>query len=359
MGQEASLPVSPESAAADLSHNGAGSRRPAVKALGNIMKRGNDGVEYNDKESARAAAMGGHFAMSDDSASSQTNQQHQYSAAPVQMTPEQQQAYHMAQQQQMMQQQQQQHGYAIAQSGMTPQEQQAFYMAQQHANGNGIIPPPPVDSPPPDAAVTIMGTAEATGGKGGRGGKMRGTRLINSMKNLAINAKTTAGAVVHGDHNHEASAAATTSGDSKIKAADSVSDWQRQWEEDESDDEEEDAKLPASPLRPGMDDGYSQAAVGVPSADPRIMPTAPKTPERSAESATMPVSPLKDGVIRASPARQKQHVERQLSDGVEWDTGAQVMPRKEKPSIEMFLPMLRVLGKGSFGKVRLVWSNFS
>ena len=37
-------------------------------------------------------------------------------------------------------------------------------------------------------------------------------------------------------------------------------------------------------------------------------------------------------------------------DALEWDTAV----RQEldgKPDIEMFLPMLRVLGKGSFGKV--------
>jgi hypothetical protein len=37
-------------------------------------------------------------------------------------------------------------------------------------------------------------------------------------------------------------------------------------------------------------------------------------------------------------------------DGVEWDTGQ--LADDAKPEVQMFLPMLRVLGKGSFGKVR-------
>jgi hypothetical protein len=53
-------------------------------------------------------------------------------------------------------------------------------------------------------------------------------------------------------------------------------------------------------------------------------------------------------------------------DGVEWDTGMtsqlqQLQQQEEgqgisvlteKPNVEQFLPLLRVLGKGSFGKVR-------
>lgn len=173
--------------------------------------------------------------------------------------------------------------------------------------------------------------------------KLSGTRLINSVKNLAINAK---GAVVHGDQEQTIDPAKPTTGHS-------VSDWQRQWEEDdESDDDDDDAKLPASQLRPGMDEGYSQASVAaMPNADPRMLQSAaPRSPQKS-QPATMPVTPGRDGVIRSSPSPRQYTT--QLSDGVEWDTGAQVMPRKEKPSIEMFLPMLRVLGKGSFGKVRV------
>ena len=112
----------------------------------------------------------------------------------------------------------------------------------------------------------------------------------------------------------------------------------------------EDSKLPATPLRPGMDDGYSQAAAGIPNGDPRIVATAPLSPARMVQSATMPTTPNKDGVMFESPSKVAAY-SKQESDGVEWDTGAQQMPRKEKPSIEMFLPMLRVLGKGSFGKV--------
>ena len=320
MGQEASVPF-PEGhdASGEPSHNG--SRRSA-KALGSIMRRDKEGLgEHIDKEMARAAAEGGHF-----------GSQEEYHFAA--MTPEQQEAFIMRQQyeQQVMRQQQQQQ-----------QEHQQAYMMQsppqQQYVPNGIPPPPREESPRPDTAVTVMMTADAA--RGGKGGKLPGTRLINSMKNLAINAKGAAGAVIHAEQEELPG----------VKATGSVSDWQRQWEaDDESDEEdEEDAKMPASPLRPAMDQGYSLAGFGVPNAEPRMIP-APQSPARGMESATMPVSAAKDGVIRDSPNRQPMN--RQESDGVEWDTGAQVMPVKEKPSIEMFLPMLRVLGKGSFGKVR-------
>ena len=326
MGQEASVPV-PEGQEDYSMTNGKGPR--AAKAIGNMIRRGNEGVEYNDRETARAAAAGGHFAMSADA----DREQYQYPSS--QMTPEQQQAYIMQQQydQNVMQQQQQQ---AYMKPGMT---QQSYMQQQAHSNSNGIPAPPPAESPPHDAAVTVM-MAEPS--RGGRAGKLPGTRLINSMKNLAISAKGVAGAVAHGaDHD----------GSVRSPAADSVTDWQRQWEDDdESDEEDEDnVKMPArglhAPLQPGMDEGYSQAAAGLPNVDPRL---APASPER--ESATMSTRSPKDGIIRTPPSRQ---FDRQESDSVEWDTGKQVMPRKEKPSIEMFLPMLRVLGKGSFGKVRL------
>ena len=43
-----------------------------------------------------------------------------------------------------------------------------------------------------------------------------------------------------------------------------------------------------------------------------------------------------------------------VEDGVEWDTGAIAAGTDyEKPNVQMFLPLLRVLGKGSFGKVSL------
>jgi hypothetical protein len=40
---------------------------------------------------------------------------------------------------------------------------------------------------------------------------------------------------------------------------------------------------------------------------------------------------------------------------LEWDTGGMHGAEEAgnlKPNVQMFLPMLRVLGKGSFGKVR-------
>ena len=86
MGQEASMPV-PDGQEADYKHSNNASNTSragprAAKALGNMIRRGHEGVEYNDRETARAAAAGGHFSVA-------STDSEQYPAS--QMTPEQQQ----------------------------------------------------------------------------------------------------------------------------------------------------------------------------------------------------------------------------------------------------------------------------
>ena len=176
-----------------------------------------------------------------------------------------------------------------------------------------------------------------------------GAAFINSMKNLNI------GSAVLG----RASSQANHSSPSKGTRATSK-EWETRWDEDDDDDDDSEeefqdqttAKPPAPQhlqgsssrngyniplnhnqhaattmpplIRPGMDMGLSSPTPQIPSIDTSKAHLVTATPEPGAE------------------------------DGVEWDTGvaAPGVPDYEKPNMQMFLPLLRVLGKGSFGKVR-------
>ena len=115
----------------------------------------------------------------------------------------------------------------------------------------------------------------------------RGAALVNSMRHLAIGVR-------------------------KKEAT----EWEKNWDEDESDDEEEDA-VAAAPLHARqMEHGFS-------------VPPPPAYPEPT------------DLLSEPLPGQE------QLVDPKEWDTADDT---SQKPNARMF-PMLRVLGKGSFGKV--------
>jgi hypothetical protein len=149
----------------------------------------------------------------------------------------------------------------------------------------------------PAASAIFERTASKKGGLG-KVATGRGAAIINSMRNLSL------------------------TGALRPKKG-PVNDWEKQWDEDddESDGEEESAQ-PAVPL-------HHQAGEPV-RPDTAMRPDLPPT--------TPPRAPR--------PAIVEQ------DDGLEWDTAAGTVPSEEKPNIQMFMPMLRVLGKGSFGKVR-------
>jgi len=132
--------------------------------------------------------------------------------------------------------------------------------------------------------------------------------------------------------------------------------WDRESEdsEDDSDEEEEpsyrlhDAAaaigLGSHPFRLGMDCGHSGSPI-LEMRTPAVTPPSLNLPPNSPQN----LSSREDADLR----RQADHVLQE--DGGVWDTAeddGQVA--NEKPSVEMFFPLLRVLGKGSFGKVVLV-----
>jgi len=147
-----------------------------------------------------------------------------------------------------------------------------------------------------------------------------------------------------------------------------VQDWEKQWDEDEDDDSDEEeippgrqgaplgghmtATTTAPPqlhaIRPGMDTGHSD--VGHP---PVSTPTSDTKPHFVTPDAVYdaPASPTyqKRAVVNSAP-NSPNYIPESDDDALEWDTGHD----DSKPNVLMFMPMLRVLGKGSFGKVVLV-----
>ena len=291
---------------------------------------------YESKETARAAAMGGNLYLNDSGDSADANE-------------------------------------GVASGGHA--------YAPQHS---GAAPPPPpqptnyYDGEPSDAyashpdattasnasssnhnvAVGIMFENKPGGGGSKRGlfqGRThaRGAALINSMRNLSLRGKQ------HAQHPKQ-----------------EVGDWEKQWDEDEDDDSDDDDEgveegvvdtAHGAPqhaqhhaggihtMRPGMDVGHS--SMSTPTALSAKMGHANQQPHGMAAQQQQPEDLLSKPLGNAGDL------------AAEWDTSAsatgdmaaaaaaaaQIESESDmtaKPDVQMFMPMLRVLGKGSFGKVR-------
>jgi hypothetical protein len=193
-------------------------------------------------------------------------------------------------QQQQQQQQQPQDPY----DPTNPQQQQQHVVVTESASSSSI-------------AVGVMFEK----GKRGFPGRAsaRGAALINSMRNI------------------------TLGGTLRSKKAE-VNDWEKQWDEDDDSDEEEPpTDAPLHQVRPGgMDTGHSSVPYATTQEVHRVTPTPP------------------DLLSTPIPSRDDSY-----DDGYSVSSAqAPQLDAEEKPDVHMFLPMLRVLGKGSFGKVRLV-----
>jgi hypothetical protein len=206
----------------------------------------------------------------------------------VMMSPEEQQQYYQEQQDLFAQQQQQQEQQYFNQNGYTTGES-----VKPAANGSTATP---TTTPTKKPGLNFRPSGRA------------GAAILNSMKNLSLGSGR------------------------NLNKPTTTQDWETKWDEDEDSDEGEvdqegAQKLPAHPAhapplttRPAMD------VVGI-------------------SSPTQPVEP-KVHLVTATPEQGLGE------DGVEWDTGVYTQDHEhEKPNMQMFLPLLRVLGKGSFGKV--------
>jgi hypothetical protein len=247
---------------------------------------------------------------------------------------------HVPQQQQQQQQQQPMPPHNQYYAQQQQQQQQ-----QQHPNAQYIQHQDPQQQQQQQQVVGIYNTAQPPPKKNQKPG--RGAAIINSMRNLSLGTAISRASPKNNN--------AGTNNINNIKS--SVNDWETRWDDDEDDSEgEEDEKPPAAnntlplQLRPGMDNFAS---------------TPTKLPDlqyNHQQSQSQP-QPQKAHLVTATPEdqRQQQTQQQQLpssqadaDDGVEWDSGAMLGAGDphEKPNVQMFLPLLRVLGKGSFGKVR-------
>lgn len=144
----------------------------------------------------------------------------------------------------------------------------------------------------------------------GKGASSRGAALIHSMRNLSLGG-------------------ALRSGKQHPKVATGAADWEKQWDEDDGESsDEDDVDQESGPLH--------------------FQDTCEVDEQQSVSHLVSD-----DTKMAAQTLEEKQDASVISSDdALEWDTAVrQEMPEGEKPDIQMFLPMLRVLGKGSFGKV--------
>ena len=308
MGQEASLPQSSDTsleeqgrAPPSSSNLPSGSTGRSGRKLMGARFRGNQQNDnFEQREAARAAAAGGNLYLADRSSSELF--------APTANG----EAYTANTQQSLLLVEDQTNGASRGQRPLqppTPRQQAEYYdqsqQQQQHAESE--------DHP----VVGIMyEKTSPSPRKGIFAGKPtgRGASIINSMRNLSL------GGALR----------------TKKAGGEPVNDWEKQWDEDEDDSSEEeedqvndDQKMPQVPSNGLLAQQLASPSTAVP----------PPTAHLVSVDATAPLARI-NKALRTAP-----------DDGLEWDTAAGKAGEDGKPNVQMFMPMLRVLGKGSFGKV--------
>ncbi|CAJ1950296.1 unnamed protein product [Cylindrotheca closterium] len=150
---------------------------------------------------------------------------------------------------------------------------------------------------------------------------VRGAAIINSMKSLSIS-----------------SAIQKAADKAKLAKGGGINDWATKWDEDDdSDDDDENVETnQKQPLHPPLD----QAAV------PPSAAVVAGSPWSEAQSKAHCVTATPDSDIRPMPTSS--------GGSNSWEPQPIQRQPQDKPNVQMFLPLLRVLGKGSFGKVVLV-----
>ena len=194
----------------------------------------------------------------------------------------------------------------------------------------GRAPPHPHHEHPP-----IPSAASGSNKKGLFQSSGRGARgMISSMRNLSIGGA--------------------------LRKQKDVQDWEKQWDEDEDDDEDESDEEDEHHQLQQQPPLHSLKATAA-AAPPTVMTGS--SLQRASEPTDLLSGPpvtasyASSGLSSSSLMAATTTVQQQAA-GPDWDTeGIPQAPREatgRKPDVQMFLPMLRVLGKGSFGKVRLL-----
>ena len=160
----------------------------------------------------------------------------------------------------------------------------------------------------------------------------RGAAIINSMKNLSI------GSAIQRATGKDKSGNGGGGGGGGEGAE--VNDWETKWDEDDDDesDDEEIVNPPTIPIHPLVRPNMDARQTNIPQTN---------------EANSVETTQQKAHLVTATPESDIHPPHRvPVEHGVDWDTG--IVPgeaTQDKPNVQMFLPLLRVLGKGSFGKV--------
>ena len=262
------------------------------------------------------------------------------------------------------------------------QQQQQYY----HTPGQ-----PPLQQQPPQQQFPQIG-------RNTRPGQRAGAAILNGMRNLNISSTMNriGGAVGSGMASPGPIQQKLQQLNQRRKQqqqqqqVQNVNEWETRWDED-SDEEDEDEQpdiqqptqtqqqqqqlpiagadaLPTTAMTPPigppeLDSGFSGAAAALVSPEPQLQQQQqPEQPPAIFQQQQQPLPGAAVAVTPGPPSKPEipdsavtdDEVETTANDdGVEWDTG-----QSTTPNVEQFMPLLRVLGKGSFGKVRTLLSFF-
>eukprot|EP00980_Cylindrotheca_fusiformis_P008851 scaffold1888_cov120-Cylindrotheca_fusiformis.AAC.21 len=226
---------------------------------------------------------------------------------------------------------------------MTSEQQRQYYQQHMTPNQNQYSSQPPQQQYAPATAqhkINVTGSLQHEAGsnyasppRGKKGGMNfrssgRGAAIINSMKSLSIS-------------NAIQKAADKAKSGKGGGAAGEVNEWETRWDEDDDDEDDESDEA--------TEQTGSHAHKPLHAQDGSLA-EAPKTVLVGEEN--WPPPQQKARLVTATP---ESGIRPQQPGAIAggWDTGiVPTLHSHEKPNVHMFLPLLRVLGKGSFGKKR-------
>lgn len=229
------------------------------------------------------------------------------------------------------------------QQEMSQIQQRAEIPSNQYHESNGIPQQPNVHaqgqrkndtSGAQQQDVGATYTSPPRGKKGGMNFRSsgRGAAIINSMKSLSIS---------------NAIQKAADKAKSGKGAGGEVNEWETKWDEDDDDDDESD------------DAAERMGSHGIKPLHPQAVSTSGHSNTALMVDEKWPQSQQKAHLVTATPESDLRPAELgATADSAGWDTDLiQDQQSQDKPNVQMFLPLLRVLGKGSFGKVRVIPIN--
>jgi hypothetical protein len=191
----------------------------------------------------------------------------------------------------------------------------------------------PSSPPAPTINSSHKPASSAPSSSGKRGGLLagrasaRGAALLQGMRNLNLSSKfNTVASSKQQPPPPTAQQQSSQGGKSQPATSPSETDWEKQWDNDDDDDDEEEEQGQDQAQHPSQTLAQHKAAAGP------VTPMAAASIHQQYAPQQSPLSPLEEEFV---------HPQHAQLDTTSYDI---------KPHVQMF-SMLRVLGKGSFGKV--------